>query len=244
MENGPKRIDSSFVKAFESFLNLCAPLLLIYGILLFDSLEIMVYGKGILDTDFSGFLNLSAIPFFLLFLAAFGVVATSLSSLANGILYRLFVWLSSKFELFFRKLFKFELKQKINENSASISSLYEIALVTENAFLLEYINKEIKSINNARKNHRIAYSLSIAIIINWLATLLYNKKTIIDFIISLYKNDGLSFITACLTLLLIPVAVTILFGLKHSIVDDTKIYFPDAKYSLLVEEKKSFLMKK
>jgi len=235
MENKSKAVDFSFVKAFEYLLNFYATLLLIYGILLFDSLEIIVCGKGIVETDFSSILNLSAIPFFLLFLAAFGIIAGSLSSLANVAVFKLCVLLP----------FNFKPKPKIVENLINIGSLHEIALTTENAFLLEYIEKEMKRIHNARRNYRIIYSLSIAAIINWLVMLLYDKKTIVYFTICLYKSNGSFFIKICLTLLLIPVVFTILIGLKHSIIfyDDT-IYFPEAKYRLLVEEIKSPLSKK
>jgi hypothetical protein len=129
---------------------------------------------------------------------------------------------------------------KSNKNPISIGSLYEIALITENTFLLEYIKNENKTIYNAKKSHRIIYSLSIAVILNWLVTLLYDKKTILDFIICLYKNSGGLFIKICLSLLLMPVFITIYYGLKHSIFfRDDIIYFPDDKYSLLLEEMNS-----
>jgi hypothetical protein len=107
---------------------------------------------------------------------------------------------------------------------------------------LEYIKNENKIIYNAKKNHRIYYSLSIAVIFNWLVTFLYNKKTIIDFIICLYKNSGGLFIKICLSLLFIPVVLTTLYGLKHSIFFNVdRIYFPEAKYSLLREEMNSII---
>jgi hypothetical protein len=244
MENEQKSIGLSFFKTLEYLLDFYTPLLLIYGIFLFDSLEIIVYGKGILDTDFSGLLNLSAIPFFLLFLVTFGVVSTSLSALMNGAMLKLYSCTSSKIELFINWLLGFESISKKAENLINISSMYEIALITENVSLLEYIKKEIKGIHNVKKKHRIVYSLSIAIIFNWFIMLLYDKKTILDFIICLYKNKGGLFIKICLTLLLIPIIITILFGIKHSVkFDNERIYFPDSKYKILLKEKE-FLQKK
>jgi len=123
--------------------------------------------------------------------------------------------------------------------------MYEIALTTENTFLLEYIKKEIKGIHNVKRNHRIIYSLFTAMIINWFVMLLYEKKTILDFIISLYKSNENFLIKICLSLLIIPVVFTILYGLWHSVIFNNEcIYFPDSKYKLLVEQKKSLLNKK
>jgi len=235
-------IDFSFVKSFEYLLNFCTTLLVIYGILLFDSLEIMVYGKGIVDTDFSSFLNLSAIPFFLLFLVTFGVIAASLSSLAYVGMFKLLISLPDKFESSVRSWLKFE--PKTTKNSKIIGSLHDIALITENVFLLEYIEKEIKRIHNVKKNHFIIYSLLIAILLNFFVMILYDARTILGFIICLYKNNGLLFIKICLTLLLIPIILSIIIGILHSFIfDDNKIYFPDDKYNLLDKEMKLLLKK-
>jgi len=215
-------------------LNFHAVYLLIFGVFLFDSLGIILYGKGILNIDFSDFFNLSNTPFFLLFLVSFGIITTSLSVLVNLLFSNIFNCVADKLESCINKMLGLKSKPKINENSITVSFLYKIALTAKDAFLLEYVEKEIKNIHNMKKNYRVVYSLTIAVILNWLVTLLYDKKTIFDFIIFSYKNNGFSFINICLTLLIAPVILTIISGLKHSVAfDDEKIYFPEVKYNLL-----------
>jgi len=227
MENKSKGVDFSFVKAFELLMKYHSVLLLIFGVFLFDSLDIMVFGKGITDTDFSSFFNLSSTPFFLLFFASFGVIVTILSSLVSVLFFKFCMCLSSKFGSCKFCSFFFNSKHINNENFIPISPLYEIALTTENSFLFEYIEKEIKTIQNVKKSHRVIYSLLISLIVNLFVTLKYNVKTMLDFIVFLYKDNGFSLVTVCLSLLLIPVIITICYGLYHSVTfDDDKIYYP------------------
>jgi hypothetical protein len=237
MDNKSKGIDLSFVKIFERMMNYHSVLLLIYGIFLFDSLDIIFFRKGLIDTDFSVFFNLSAIPFFLLFLVSFGIIVTILSSLVHLYFFKFCMFLSSKFGSYRFWSVLFNSKPNNTKNFMPISSLYEIALIKENTFLLEYIESEIKRIQNAKKYHRIIYSLLISLIFNFFVMIYYNNKTIIDFIICLYKDDLCIFIKICLTLLIIPVILTLFFGLKHSVeFDDNKIYFPDDKYNSLINK--------
>jgi len=228
MGNKLKLIDSSFFKMFEYLLNFSTVYLFIFGMFLFDSLEIIVYGKGIFDTDFSIFFNFSVIPFFLLFFVTFGIIAISLSSLVNKAVSMFINWLSDRFGQFIDRLSGLESKQKIIEDSIDVSLLLETALINKDTFLLNYIEEEIKNINNVRRNHCIIYSLLISVILNWSITFLCDKKTILYFIISLYKNNGFSFINICLSLFLIPVVLTIIAILIQSITfDERKIYYPN-----------------
>jgi len=151
MGNKLKRFDLSFLKMFEYLLNFCSVYLLIFGIFLFDSLEIMFYGKGIFDTDFSTFFNLSAIPFFLLFFVTFAIIFISLSSLVNITVSKFFKWLYDKFEQFSDRLLGLESKQKIIEDSINVSILFNTALITKDKFLLKYIENETKNIHNIKR---------------------------------------------------------------------------------------------
>ena len=140
-------------------------------------------------------------------------------------------------------MLKIEFNPKSAKNKIFISPLYDTALITENTFLFKYIEKENKSIYNLKKFHHIIYSLLIAIIINFILTFFYDKNTILDFIVITFKNNDF-FIKILLLLLIIPVTLTICYGIYHSITfDDEKIYFPDEKYNLLEEEIKSPLNK-
>jgi hypothetical protein len=244
MDNKSEKIDFSFLKMFEYLLNFYTFYFLVFGLFLFDSLKIMFYGKGIFDTDFSVFFNLSAIPFLLLFLFVFGAIATGLSSLANLYVPKFINFLSNKIKPLLIRLFGNESKSNKSNNFYNVSSLLNIALTTENTFLLKYIDKELKIIRNTKRSLHVIYSLSIAVILNCFVTFLYDKKTILNFIISLYKNNGFSFINICLTLLLLPFILAIFSGLNQSFTfDDRVIDFPDEKFNLLNKEMKSLLRK-
>jgi len=228
MDDNFKKIDFSFLKTFGYLLNFRVVLLLIYGVFLFDSLEIICYGKGIFQCDFSNFFTLSIFPFYLFFLITFGVIVSNFSVFVNLIASKVFKYISNLFDTCLNKLFKLESKTKTVKNLEDINSLYIVALTTQDAFLLEYLKKEIKYNNDIKKNHHVIYSFLIAVILNFAVTLIYDKKTILDFFFRLYKNNGCSLITVCLSLLLIPFIITILYCVKHSFIFDyEKIYFPD-----------------
>jgi hypothetical protein len=244
-ESNLKGLNISIFKTFENLMNFSMVFLFIYGIFLFDSLEIIIYGKGILGTNFSCFFKLSAIPFFLLFLVTFGVIFTSLSCFLEVVVFKFSVWLSYIINLCVKKfpiikIFFPKSESKIIENSINICYLKELALTMEKAYLLDYIEKETKKNKDVKKNHRIIYSLLIALILNWFVMILYDKKTILDFFICIYKNDGFLFIKICLSLFIISIIYIILIVINHSNnFDDKKINFPDAKYKLLVKKMNS-----
>ena len=239
MKNKQKETILSLFNTFEYLLSSCRVFLLFYGILLFDFLEIIVYKHGVLDTDFSTFFNMSKIPFLLLFLVVSGVIVSGLSYCANVGLYKLYVCVSSKIKE------KIKSWPNLPENSIDIGSLREIALITENKFLMKYLDKETKQINVSKKNYYIIYSLLIALLFNFIITLISNNNTILKFVYDLYADNSSIFTKILLTLFLIPVILTIVNGLKNSLTkDETKIYYPDIKYKKLLEEKELLLRNK
>jgi len=120
-----------------------------------------------------------------------------------------------------------------------INSLIYIALSTESAFLSEYIDIKFKFNYDLKKFHRIIYSLLISIFFNFIVGLLYNVKTIFGFILFLFKDYGSIFIIICLIILLTPVFLTILSGLRHSLTfDENKIFLSYEIYNLLNSKKK------
>jgi len=229
MDYKSNRADFSLLNMFEYLSNYHAVILLLFGIFLFDSLEIIFYGKGIMATDFSCLLKFSAIPFFLFFLASFGVITTSLSVIACFFIPKFINFLLYKFQLFADKFFMLKPRTKTGEKYKDVNLLYETALKTGNVFLLNYIEKELKTYGNVKRSHRVVYSLLISLVFNGALTFCHKKMTLLNSIICFYKNEGLSFITVFLSLLLISVILTILSGLIHSVAfDDAKIYFPGA----------------
>ena len=233
MNSEEKNIDISAVKIIEYFMNFIPVLLLIYCLLLYDSLSIIIFQNGILGTNFSDFFELSKIPFLILYLVIFGLISTGLSSYTNIAFIKIYAY----------TLYKY--KKEDNMNLKSISVLNRIALITENKFLLEYLNNAIKERNNIQKNYRIVYSLFISIIINTILTFSQNTNTIIRFIYYFFISDYQIFIKIAITLLILPIIFTILYCIKYSVTrDDTKIFYPDVKYRKLVEEMDSLLKRK
>jgi len=232
MENKPNSIDLSYINLFKYFTNIYHILLLISGIFLFDSLEIMVFQIGILDTDFSNFINFSMIPFFLLFFTVFGVVSLMIHSLAD--------YSTSKIydHIFYKH-------NKKRYNFYNIDFLYENALITENNFLFEYIKENAISNKNIRRNILHTYSFLFVIIINSSVTRFYNSKTLIKYIFYLYTNKNDILIKLFSFILIILVCIAVIVGIVYSVSQyQFEIYFPDEKYKLLEEEKKSLLNKK
>jgi len=232
MDKKTQSVDFSYINLFKFFSNIYYVFLLIFGIFLFDSLEIMVFQKGILDTDFSDFLNLSNIPFFLLFLTVFGIILSVIHVLADYFTSKLYDYIFYK---------KYKKRKDFND----INSLYENTLLTENSFLFKYIKKEIVIVNNTKRKFLNTYLLLCVIILNLTVTFIYNSNTLMKFIINLYTNNDDIFIKIFSTILIALVFITIIAGIKYSISQyQFEIYFPDAKYQLLDEEKKSLLDKK
>ena len=236
MKDEQKEVDFYPLKLLEYFLNFMPLLLVIYGILLFDSLKIIVHKNGLFETDFLKFFNTSIIPFIILYLVVFGIIATVISSYTNILFFKIYVY----------TIYRFNKKNnKNNKNQKSISSLYKIALIMENNFLMDYIEKLIKEKKKIQQNYRIVYSLFISIIINLIITISNNEITVIKYIYDLYFSEIGVFTKILITLMLIPIILTIIYSIYYSITsDDTKIYFPDDKYNKLIEDIKLLNNKK
>jgi hypothetical protein len=232
MEENSQKMASSFLGAIKHLSNIYFVFLLIFGIVLFDDLGIMVLKKGLLDTDFSEFASLSNIPFLLLFLAVFGIVVAGLSPLADTLVFKIFSEMRRIF-LMFKPFNKKPQKRKdINDRN----TLYKIALIAENSFLLEYLHGEYKIINNMRKFSCAVYSLLLSIFLN-LALTGAGKKTVIYYISDSYRNCPGILYKIVAAILLLPVVFGIFYGIANTVSDDQfSVYYPDAKYNKLVEE--------
>jgi hypothetical protein len=215
---------ASYGSLFGRLSNIYNVLLFISGILIFDALGIMVFREGILDIDFSNFFELSKIPFFLLFLAVFGLISSGVSPLAF-------------FCVFQTANFFYKGSEKA-EDMHNIGILSKIALSTENKFLFKYLNREAGIINNQKKNSRIAYSSLLSIILDFAATLIYNGNTILKFIFRIYKNKDGNLMPILSTVLLMPVIAAITGGIIYSVSNaQFRIYFPKSGYDKLLENK-------
>ena len=209
---------------------------LLSGILIFDSLLIIVFKLGIIDADFLNFFDLSKIPFLLLFLAAFCVINTLLSSLIIHLIRYLF---NKIVNILSEKL---QLKSNNDKNQVSANFLYSIALATENSFLIKYINNEKKVKHRIQKSFCVLYSLTIAILINIIITRNYNANSITLFIFSLCTNTDSIVIMLLSIIMITPIVIIIFYGLICSVIDDIQnIYFPYEKFIKLHNEYKSLL---
>ena len=164
MEENTQKVDFSFSVILKYLSNIYFVFLLIFGIVLFDDLEIMVFRNGLLDTDFSEFASLSNIPFLLLFLAVFGIVNAGLSPLVNTFIFWFYNILPCT-------------KNEKTENTNRRISLLKMALIAENSFMIKYLNSEYKMIDNMKKFSCAVYSLLFSIIFNLVITLSNKQKT-------------------------------------------------------------------
>jgi hypothetical protein len=226
-------IDVLLLKTLGHFTYVYPVFLLMYAIVLFDSLEIIVYKQGIIDTDFSHFFELSKIPFFLLFLVLFDIISAILSPCLELVVFKSITYCTP---LKLKELFKTD--QKKDPNFIKFDVLYGIALKTENIFLMKYLDKERKNINTREKNCHMMYSLLAAIIINLVATFAQEKDTIVTFISSLYLHNDCFPIKIFAWILLIPVVLFMASGIYFLLTEKHKeIYYPEDAYKKLLEEK-------
>ena len=222
-----EKIDISFFKILIHLQNIRFVCLLIFGIILFDSLEIFTYKYGIIDTDFSTFINLSIIPFLLLFLVVFGIIFSGISFIIDVLVYKIC------------NLFSKEYKRSIKDK-VKIYSLNEIALIKENSFLIKYISDECNSIKNMRSLSYSIYSMLFAIVINLILAYIYKINTIIKYIINIYNDDV--FIVTLKIILFIPILLVIVIGIRYSFTrDQFEIYFPETRFNILKRESESTL---
>jgi hypothetical protein len=223
MEEKPQEIGSPFLEIPRYLSNIYFVLLLIFGIVLFDDLGLVVFQRGLLDTDFSELVSLSNMPFLLLFLAVFGVVNAWVSPLVDAIVYEVCNC------LFFRAY-------KKSKDKIRMDSLLEIALITENSFLLEYFNEKCKANSKMKRLSCAACSLLLSIVFNIILTF-EHKGTVISYIPVVYGNCSMS-VKIATTVLLVAVFLAMLAGINYTVSNDqSEVYFPDAKYNELAEQK-------
>jgi len=226
-----------FFEYFKVLFDLKNVLILIYGIFLFDSLAVFVYKTGLIEIDFSNFIEPAKIPFLLLYLVTFGIVSTGLSSCFYVLVYKIFYRaLSSIFlALYYRT--KKNIKLTINKNIKNISLVYNMALITEKTFWLDYITNHNKTNKNIQHFIRVTYAFIICILLNLFTTMEYGNSTILYFIYTLFIYDHSFLIKIFTGLCLITVVLSIIYGFKLSITyDETKIYIPEDKYLKLEKE--------
>jgi len=233
MKDGSKGCGFFFLKDTDRILAVPSVFLLLYSIFIFDSLAVIVYKNGILNIDFNIFFTPSGIPFLLLFLGVTGVIAAIGS-------YFLYIGAFKFYVKVLYKRFKNFFSRK-EENPVKISTLYEMALTTENKFLMEFVTKEMKALRNAQKGYRITYSLLVAIIFNFSVTLMYNANTVCRFIYRLVMQEEGVFIKIITILLLVPIVIAIVISIYFSVTEyETKVFYPNKKLQELRKEIKLY----
>ena len=222
-----------FLKDIDRILAAPSVFLLLYSIFIFDSLTIVVYKRGVLNIDFNMFFTPQGIPFLLLFFGVAGVIA----AIGSHFLY--IGAFKAHVKVFYKRFQNFFFKKE--EDSVEISILHEMALVTENKFLMEFVAKKMKALHNAQKSYRITYSLLVAIIFNFSVTLMYNANTVCRFIYGLVMQEEDVFIKIITILLLVPIVVAIVIGIYLSVAEyETKVFYPTKKLQELRKETKLY----
>jgi len=206
---------------------------LIYATLLFDSLAIIIYGVGMLGIDFSEFLTLERALFVVAFLAILGITVSLLSRC-----------LHRATQLIYGNIPISSLEKK-HKDLIHIDLLRKASLVTENEFLMEYVEKEEKRKNTMFKSYMTMYAVLLGVILNVIITAIHNPNTITRFIFSLLVGREGSFIAVFIWILTLPVTIAVLAGILYSVLGhESRIYYPSDKYKILQEETSALLDKK
>ena len=224
MNGTSRQADFSIFRLFEYLTNFAPVLLLICAVFVLDILSVFYFQKGISEIDFSYFFSFSNTHFFLMFFVAYGIIAAGLSCAFNIAIWRLYAHFSKSVS-------------QNNKDMKTFETLQHTALITENKFLLDYINNKSKRWKHKDFFSKTTSALFISIIFNLAVTIFKDANTIINFILAIYFDNQSPLIILFTTALIIPVVFAIIAGfLNITIYDDNKIYYPDAKYKKIVEE--------